>query len=87
MNEIETNFYTSLIDKFLKNELSDFEVKLLFEWVDENEDNKKFFIDTKKLIDISNSDYIDFNVDKDAAWEKVKPQLNNSSGIFSGNAL
>lgn len=39
----------NLIDKYLSNEATEQEVHTLFEWIEASEENKKHFIDTKKI--------------------------------------
>lgn len=71
--------FEALTGKYLAGEASEDEIRLLEEWVKQNEDNRRRFITYKKTWQLSLPEK---PVDVDAAWRKLEPALQQKSRLI-----
>ena len=71
------NDMDELIGKVLAGEGSVHEEAEVLRWVQQNEDNRKYYEDLKSIFERSASTDIQIQFDTDAAWNKVKHRINN----------
>ncbi|HPQ35391.1 MAG TPA: DUF4974 domain-containing protein [Tenuifilaceae bacterium] len=67
-----------IIVRFLANEASDQEVELLNSWMDQSEENRKYFGDIQFINSKTISSHRIIRVDVDNAWSKVQSQMKKS---------
>jgi transmembrane sensor len=79
MEETNSMYYTGLIAKYLKNEISEFEKNLLLEWVEEDSENKKLFLQISRTWALSSPGPENPTFDIGRAWNKVKHELHGIS--------
>ena len=80
MNIIQNmeNYYKILTHSFLSNNILDKEVDILLEWLKSSDENKKLFLDYKRIYFLSlNADVASkFENEKVAAWDRLYSQIN-----------
>lgn len=68
--------YEELIAKYLAEECDQMEVHLLEKWVQENQDNRKLFIQQKRAWQLThNTNNISDQFDTDKAWDQMEKEL------------
>lgn len=68
-----------LISKFLTGEASPEEAMRLEDWKDENPSNKKIYEESEKAFHLISNEKTQQEFSSEKAWEKVKPQLNETT--------
>jgi transmembrane sensor len=76
-NTIE-NYYKTLVHSFLSNEIDDEEADLLLNWLKESEENKRLFLEYKKVYFLTQDAETrnKFENSKSASWQKIYSQIN-----------
>ncbi len=76
------NKYWDLIAKYLANECDKDEIDNLFNWMNESEDNKLLFDQTKQDFKIININKSMNKINVDSAWEKLKGRIQEQEQIL-----
>ena len=76
------NKYWDLIAKYLANECDKDEIDHLFNWMNESEDNKLLFDQTKQDFKIININKSMNKINVDSAWEKLKGRIQEEEQIL-----
>jgi len=69
-----------LIGKVLADEATAEERERVLLWVNQNEENKKYYNDLRKIFEKAGNNTTQVEFDTDAAWSKLKGKLNNNEG-------
>ncbi|NWJ52366.1 MAG: FecR family protein [Bacteroidetes bacterium] len=72
------DYYKILTHSFLSNNISDEEVNILIEWLKSSDENKKQFLDYKRIYFLSlNADVVSkFEKEKIEAWDRLYSEIN-----------
>jgi ferric-dicitrate binding protein FerR (iron transport regulator) len=70
----------NLIVRHLTGKATEKEEKELLDWIEEREENKNFFLQTKSVWQTTGSAKIDFSPDKE--WKKIHKRINKSEPSF-----
>lgn len=72
------DYYKILTHSFLSNSISDEEVNILIEWLKSSDENKKQFLDYKRIYFLSlNADVVSkFEKEKIEAWDRLYSEIN-----------
>ena len=73
--------YWELIAKYYSNECTQYERKMLFKWLDEDEDNYMLFVKVKQDLEIINVNKSMKRVNVDSAWEKLKNRIGEDEDL------
>ena len=69
-----------IIVRYLQNNISEEEMRLLMSWINENKTNKDMFFQIKKIHDLKNTDTYPTNDYMNESWERIANKINSVSG-------
>jgi hypothetical protein len=72
-----------IIAKVICNEATRDEQQFLSDWIQESDDNAKYFRQMKSLMHPSDSSAVVLTFDTDAAWAKVQKQISSKQKVVS----